>query len=42
MMTAAATASVVPMRIVSVLAHTPFNQGATLTGLETWRPGGPE
>jgi hypothetical protein len=35
MMTAAATASVVPFRIVSVLAHTLFNQGTTLTGLKT-------
>jgi len=42
MMTVAATASVVPMRIVSVLARTLFSQGAILSGLETWRPGGPE
>ena len=42
MMTVAATASVVPMRIVSVLAHTLFNQGAILPGLETRRLGGPE
>lgn len=42
MMTATATASVVPIRMVPALAHTLFDQGVTLAGLETWGPGRPE